>query len=99
MRGKILRGMKKTGKNEGKKRISASFMTGAVALVFLVTGYQAALFLHKASVLRILSVRDHPDTVYVIDPALAESFQTVPQTVRQSLPEADPPVRERPAGY
>lgn len=74
MRGKILRGMKKTGKNEGKKRISASFMTGAVALVFLVTGYQAALFLHKASVLRILSVRDHPDTVYVIDPALAESL-------------------------
>ena len=51
MRGKILRGMKKTGKNEGKKRISASFMTGAVALVFLVAGYQAALFLHKASVL------------------------------------------------
>lgn len=59
------------GRSKGKKRISASFVTGAVALVFLVTGYQAALFLHKAAALKIIADRDSPDTVYVISKEMA----------------------------
>ena len=65
---------------EGKKNptqrngLSASFVTGAIALVFLIIGYQAALFVHKVAVTRIAAHRDHPDTVYVIDRALAEKI-------------------------
>ncbi len=47
------------------------FKIGAIALAFLVIGYQSALFLQRAASLRIESLRDNPDTVYVIDPALA----------------------------
>ena len=56
---------------EGKKKSknpNASFVTGAIALVFLIIGYQAALFIHKAAVLRIAANRDKPDTVYVYVP-------------------------------
>lgn len=52
--------------------LTASFVTGAIALVFLILGYQVALFVHKAAVTRLVANRDSPDTVYVIDPALAE---------------------------
>ena len=52
---------------EGKEggRLSASFVTGAIALAFLITGYQTALFMHRAAVLKIVSDADRPDTVYV----------------------------------
>ena len=53
---------------EGKKKrkaLSASFVTGAIALVFLIIGYEVAVFIHKAAVTRIEANRDHPDTVYV----------------------------------
>lgn len=53
---------------EGKKKRSSldgSFVTGAIALVFLIIGYEAALFVHKAAVTRIAANRDRPDTVYV----------------------------------
>lgn len=64
------------GKKKSKKAdvLSASFTTGAIALVFLILGYQVALFVHKAAVTRIAANRDHPDTVYVIDRALAEEI-------------------------
>ena len=54
---------------EGKKnqQPTSSFVTGAIALVFLIIGYEVALFVHKAAVLRIAANRDHPDTVYVIE--------------------------------
>lgn len=45
--------------------IATSLVKGVVAFVFLVIGYQTALFVHKASVMRILSNRDMPDTVFV----------------------------------
>ena len=48
-------------------RPSASFVVGAVALLFLIMGYQSALFIRKASVARIVANHDHPDTVYVFD--------------------------------
>ena len=53
---------------EGKmkrKPLSASFVTGSIALVFLIIGYEVAVFIHKAAVTRIEANRDHPDTVYV----------------------------------
>lgn len=52
---------------EGKEGgpLSASFVTGAIALAFLVAGYQTALFMHRAAVLRIVAEAEHPDTVYV----------------------------------
>ena len=54
--------------------LQGSFVTGAIALVFLIIGYETALFVHKAATLRIEANRDHPDTVYVIDPALAAAL-------------------------
>lgn len=44
---------------------STSFTVGAIAIVFLALGYQTALFIHKASIERIVSNADHPDTVFV----------------------------------
>lgn len=60
------------GEVTGKKGFSASVTTGAVALVFLIIGFQTALFIHRAAVTSIVDNRDHPDTVYVVDRALAE---------------------------
>ena len=61
---------------EGKrqKNPTRSFTVGAIALVFLIIGYQVALFVHKAAVTRIVADRDRPDTVYVVDRALAEEI-------------------------
>ena len=53
-------------KNEEKKSAqNRSFAIGAVALVFLVIGYQTALLVHSAAVAKIAANRDEPDTVYV----------------------------------
>ncbi len=57
--------MKDFNSNKDGKRPSASFVVGAVALLFLIVGYQAALFIHKASVARIIANYDEPDTVFV----------------------------------
>lgn len=50
---------------------SGVFKVGAIALAFLILGYQTALFVHRATTLRIEAARDRPDTVYVIDSQLA----------------------------
>lgn len=52
-------------KNQEGKKLSASFITGAIALVFLAIGWQTALFVHKAAVTHIAATRDRPDTVYI----------------------------------
>ena len=52
------------GKKE-KNRPSESFILGVVALVFLIIGYQTAMFVYRAAVLRIEANRDCPDTVYI----------------------------------
>ena len=57
----------KNSKNRGKP--SASFVAGSIALLFLIIGYQSALFIRKASVARIVANHDYPDTVYVFDTA------------------------------
>ena len=46
--------------------MKSSFKTGAIALAFLVLGFELALFLHRAAEERIVANRDKPDTVYVV---------------------------------
>ncbi len=48
-----------------QKNSSAVFKVGAIALTFLILGFQVALFVHRTAVLRIEANRDAPDTVYV----------------------------------
>ncbi|MGM9736703.1 MAG: helix-hairpin-helix domain-containing protein [Candidatus Cryptobacteroides sp.] len=48
-----------------KRKLPDSFLVGVIALVFLVIGYQAALFIHRAAVLKIAAGRDSPDTVFI----------------------------------
>lgn len=55
-----------------KYKPSGTFKTGAIALAFLIVGYQVALFVQRAAQKRIVANRDRPDTVYVVEKALAE---------------------------
>lgn len=52
-------------KSPEKKVSGTTFKIGAIALTFLITGYQAAVFIHRTAILRIESLRDSPDTVYI----------------------------------
>lgn len=51
--------------DEKNKPSAAVFKVGAIALAFLVVGYQAALFMTRAGKLRLEANRDRPDTVYI----------------------------------
>ena len=53
------------GQMKENKGFSESFIVGVIAVVFLVIGYQTALFIHRAAVMKIAAGRDEPDTVYV----------------------------------
>ena len=69
---------------EGKrqKTLKNSFTTGAIALVFLIIGFETALFIHKAAVTRLVADRDHPDTVYVVERIRPKAeFQAEPKPV------------------
>ena len=46
--------------------MKSSFKTGAVALAFLVLGFELAMFVRKAAEDRIVANRDRPDTVFVV---------------------------------
>ena len=52
-------------KRSESKRPSESFILGVVALVFLIIGYQTAMFVYRAAVMKIAANRDEPDTVFV----------------------------------
>ena len=52
--------------------MNSSFKTGAIALAFLVLGFELAMFVHHASVERVVANRDRPDTVYVYSSALGD---------------------------
>lgn len=67
----IFVGMKDNG--ERKPGMAQSFVTGVIALVFLLVGYQTAMFIHEAAVMKVASNRDVPDTVYV--------YRTVPDSM------------------
>ena len=63
-------------KSDAEHSVSAVFKAGVVSLAFMIIGYQAALFIHRASVVRILANRDRPDTVYLwreLPPAASET--------------------------
>lgn len=93
---------------EGKKKQqpTSSFVAGAIALLFLIIGYEAALFMHRAAVLHLEANRDRPDTVYVMVPSKPErdSSHTLRMTgertaIRKEAPreEAVVEVREKAA--
>ena len=48
------------------KPSAATFKVGAIALAFLVIGYQAALFMSRAARLHLEANRDRPDTIFVV---------------------------------
>ena len=58
---------------------STSFIIGAIALAFLITGYQTALFVHRAATLDIVAHADRPDTVYIIERIPASETGTDPE--------------------
>ena len=60
--------MERSEKNNS--RPSESFIIGVIAIVFLVLGYQAAVFIHQAAVMKIAANHDSPDTVFVHVPAM-----------------------------
>ncbi len=68
-----MRRRKIVGKKKAKEdhRVPSTLKIGAIALAFLIIGYQAALFIRSAAEMEIVSHRDNPDTVYVIDRKLA----------------------------
>ncbi len=72
-----------SGKNPKKKYSATSFKIGVIALTFLIIGYQTAVFIHRSAILRIESLRDHPDTVYI---AAAPPSPSVPGTVSEPRP-------------
>ena len=87
---------------EGKRQKTprSSFTVGAIALVFLVIGYQVALFVHKAAVSRVVAHRDRPDTVYVVDRALAEEVLEGREVLLEGGSGTGPAVAVRkPAGH
>lgn len=81
-------GKKKKKGTENRSSLNTSFVTGAIALVFLIIGYQIALFVHKAAVTYLAANRDHPDTVYVIDRQTAQAILSSREPPR--LPEEGP---------
>ena len=73
--------------DKGKSGLSESFVVGVIALVFLIVGYQTALFVHQAAVTEIAAHRDEPDTVFVqMQPQAAElsAMPSPPVTVRKN---------------
>lgn len=82
-------------KNNGP--LTASFTTGAIALVFLILGYQVALFVHRAAVTRLVANRDNPDTVYVyVEPeAVAERPSPKTRIVRKESAHSKEAVKVR----
>ncbi len=50
-----------------KEKYSESFIVGVIAVVFLIIGYQTALFIYNASMMKIAANRDEPDTIYVYE--------------------------------
>jgi len=83
-------------KNEQRKRgvVSESFVMGVIALVFLIIGYQTALFVHNAAVTVIAANRDEPDTVYVSRHICSENGKVEEMEVRERHEAYHPPRAE-----
>ncbi len=68
-----------------KGKMSESFVIGVIALVFLMIGFQTAMFIRNAAVTKIAANRDEPDTVYVYAPA-----GQIPAAPPEARPQASP---------
>ncbi len=79
---------------EGKKKQqpTSSFVAGAIALLFLIIGYEAALFMHRAAVLHLAANRDRPDTVYILVPSGPERDSSTAK--ERSVVRKEPPRQE-----
>lgn len=60
-----------TKKRKTDSKPSATLRFGAVALAFLIIGYETALFVDSASRRRVAAVKAVPDTVFVLDTQIA----------------------------
>lgn len=49
-----------------KSKTGRTLGSGAIALTFLVLGFESALFMHKAAELRLEAIKAVPDTVYIL---------------------------------
>lgn len=92
--------MKGKGNGTFRSKLSESFVKGVIALVFLMIGYQTAVFMHSAAVLKIAADRDVPDTVVIYAESRVQAqkkVQSVPvrknaehtrvvEAVRQKIP-------------
>ena len=72
----------RSSEDKKKSGLSESFIVGVIAIVFLIVGYQAALFIHQAAVMKIAANRDDPDTVFVYMPS--EEGRLEADTVRRN---------------
>lgn len=79
--------MKQQNDEDGKVLFN-SFRAGVIALVFLLIGFQLALFVQKAAQTRILANRDQPDTVFVYASHLSETSLIQEYPVRDSRNES-----------
>lgn len=77
--------MKGTEKDRGG--LQQSFLTGVIALVFLLVGYQTALLVHRAAVVKIAANRDEPDTVYVYMSATDSAKEITSTNDSEELPQ------------
>ena len=50
---------------KARKETGRGYLTGIIAVVFMIIGYQTALFVHHAAVMKLTANRDEPDTVYI----------------------------------
>ena len=80
-----------------QKTLKNSFTTGAIALVFLIIGFETALFLHKAAVTRLVADRDHPDTVYIVERVRSQA-ETQPGSAEEPAEEERDTVYVRRSG-
>lgn len=71
-----------------KDVLKSSFVVGSIALVFLIVGYQVAVFVHSAAVAKIAADRDCPDTVFVVvgDESGGENFTPGTKTGNAKMP-------------
>ena len=69
----------KSKEDEKNKPSAAVFKVGAIALAFLIVGYQAALFVVRAGRLRLEANRDRPDTVFVYYSDAGAQFGSSPR--------------------
>ena len=84
--------------DEKNKPSAAVFKVGAIALAFLIVGYQAALFVARVSRLRLEANRDRPDTVFVYYSDASEQFGSSPRQTSgdTAVPGVAPPDRSLP---